>query len=212
MEASTKTGFMLKQTLAGEVHGLAAVLDIKEYLNKNKKKSHKSLIITEIDRQIADESRHIKIYKELLRSGKFSLDFEASTDWKSLLTFINDNSNNLPVLVTAVYGCLEQLNYYILEDHILPDVNGQEYKAVKSVLEDEATHLGMIDLYEDEMASNITPHDHQKAVEFVGIFANFIRSSVNFPDDHKMQFSKASKRGMAKDLISLRRRVEGWRP
>lgn len=207
MDTRNKIGFMTKQTYAGEVFGLQTVNHIKNtMLGRNTSKT----ILREIDRQIEDESRHITLYKKLIQSKKYEEGYQASPIWMSLLKNISNSNNPLPMQIAAVYGCLEQLSYYIIEDHILPNVNGQDYKVVKSILDDESRHLGMIDIFEDELGKHITEEDKKAADEMLTEFANFIRTSIKMPNDDPMAFSRESKRAIAGDLIGLKKRIRAW--
>ena len=207
MDTRNKIGFMSRQTYAGEVFGLQTVKHIQaSMLKRNTSKT----IMREIDRQIVDESRHIRLYKNIIQSNRYDESHEASPIWTNLLKNIAKSENPLPMQIAAVYGCLEQLSFYIIEDHILPNVNGQDYKTVKSILDDESRHLGMIDIFEDELGKHISEDDKMAADAMLTEFANFIRSSIRMPNNDPMAFSQSSKKAIASDLIGLKKRIRAW--
>jgi hypothetical protein len=209
MDLKLHLNFMIRQIIAGEVHGLNTLLLIKNDLSK---KTPSRQLVKELDRQIQDESRHIALYKKLLLADRYRLPATdgAAAKWKSVLHFLGKPETSLPVRVAAVYGCLEQLNYYILEDHVLPHVQGEDLRLIKEVVADEESHLGMIDLYEEEIGPYISQEEKRNTLNFITTFAGFLRESVAFPDQSQMEFSNSSEKSMTRDLIDLRRRVKGW--
>lgn len=211
MDRNARIRFMIKQTIAGEVFGLQTLEHIKSKILQLKKKPSQALL-TELDNQMKDEARHIAAYRRLL--SKFCDETKAVStahhQWRSLLKPIAQKETPLAAQVALVYGCLEQLNYYILEDQLLPYLNKGELGVVKEIIDDETRHLGMIELFDELLGDQVGSHDQKMALEGVEGFCDFLRTSIELPNQESMQFSKASYRSMTMDIFRLRRRLARW--
>ncbi len=200
-------GYIIRQTLQGESLGVVILKRIQELAQKS---SGSANLLNAIENQITDEMRHVKIYREMLLSGRFGHQHQLDRAWDKTLTILTQANIPLHILAIGVYGCIEPFNFEVVESLLLPQLSKSDFLIIKDVSADEKKHIDILDLFDDLFSKKLKNDELVEAQKYTSDFCRTFLGGMSLPSGDSLTWSPDSKRNFLAHFRKLKNRIAHW--
>jgi hypothetical protein len=199
---------LMRQILFGESRGVGIIRTFAGQFTEavaNPRLEH------ELDAQIADESRHARAYARMLskRTGANVGSAGVDAGWKTIIRHLSTTKSFSTTLI-GIYGLMEPFNLLSIQTFLLPLLDGGELAEVNQIAKDEARHIGMFDLFSEQVERGALRVDEGECLEMIRVFSDALKDGIELPSGERVVLPRSEWRAFMGQVAGLKNRIVGW--
>ena len=199
---------IMRQILFGESRGVGIIRTFHGQFTQalaNPRLEH------ELGAQIADESRHARAYARMLskRTGGNVGAAGVDVGWKTIIRHLSTTRSFSTTLI-GIYGLMEPFNLLSIQTFLLPLLDKAELTEVDQIAKDEARHIGMFDLFSEQVEARALRVDEGECLEMIRVFSDALKDGIELPSGERIVLPRSEWRAFMVHVARLRDRIAGW--
>jgi hypothetical protein len=199
---------LMSQILFGESRGVGI---IRTFQGQFAEAFASPRLERELSLQVADEGRHARTYARLLarRIGADVGPPAVDPGWQTIIRHLCASKSFSTTLI-GIYGLMEPFNLLSIETFLLPLLDKAELAEVNQIVEDEARHIGMFDLFAELIELGELRVNQAECVAMVSVFCDALKDGIGQPGGERVMLPRSEWRAFMCHVARLKNTITAW--